>query len=100
MSAIKREFEDVYSFPVFTESFCTRLSAELDHYRQIKQDSGIALRIPQIDSLIKQLVSKLHPLLLKLYPQLASSYEIYPKLVIQSSLIIFSNSLDDLRTFK
>jgi hypothetical protein len=81
---IKQESEEVFSFPVLTESFCDKLVEEIDNYRKIKKDSGIAMRVSQFgyDSVVKDLVSILHPLLIQLYPSLKNvKYEVYPKLV-------------------
>ena len=76
------EAENVYSFPVLNEQTCTTLSAEIDSYRQLTHDSGIALPLSSIglDIFFKDLVSHIHPILSSLYPQL-SNYDTYPKLV-------------------
>jgi len=84
-SSIKTESEDVFSFPVLSETFCNQIVEEIESFRKSTRDSGIAMRVSQFgfDKAIKSMVNDhLSDLITSLYPQLKEvPYEVYPKLM-------------------
>jgi hypothetical protein len=82
---ITKECDEVYSFPLLSESFCDKLVREVDNFRQKQRDTGIAMRLAQmgLDTLVVTLVREcLSNLISSLFPQLKDvNYEVYPKLV-------------------
>jgi hypothetical protein len=82
---VRKEAEDVFSFPFLTAEFCEKLVSEIEAYRKATKDSGVALRVskfgfePTVKMMIKHHLSSV---ITTLYPKLKNvNYEVYPKVV-------------------
>jgi len=80
----KKEFEDVYSFPLLKPSFCEKLVEEIESYLETTGDSGIALRASLFgfDGFVKAMINDIAPIIRTLFPKLKETkFDVYPKLM-------------------
>lgn len=77
--------DEVFCAPLLTTKFCEKLVVEIENFKQVTKDSGVALRVSQLklDDCMKTLVNQyISPLLFRLYPKLkGTKFDVYPKLV-------------------
>jgi len=82
---VRKEGEGVYSFSLFSESYCERVVEEIENFLTITHNSGVALKVATfgfdvaMKSLVSDYIGYLIPLL---YPHLKDiDFEVYPKLM-------------------
>jgi len=83
-SSIIKEDKDVYSFPLLTESYCQKITNEIENFLNTTRDSGIALAVSSFgfDGTVYLISEYISPLIRYLYPQLKNTkLGIYPKLM-------------------
>jgi ubiquitin-large subunit ribosomal protein L40e len=64
---------EIYSFPFFSPEFCLKLLTEVENFKQMKNDSGVALRLSflSLDQMIEAAIRQnLFPILPQLFPSL------------------------------
>eukprot|EP01084_Bolivina_argentea_P143854 252549_1 len=86
-----KENNNVFRFPLFTETFSKLLVEEIENYLEITKDSGVALRVAKfgfytfMETLIYEHLDGLIPILFPELKKYKGKYEILPKIMAYSA---------------
>jgi hypothetical protein len=83
---------EIYSFPFFSPEFCLKLLTEVENFKQMKHDSGVALRLSflSLDQMIEAAIRQnLFPILPQLFPSFGNlPIELFSKIKGHDPLVV------------